>query len=274
MGITRKLIFPALILTLAVLPVFKKISAEKDSAFLSRDEILVVDNGFEFKIRALGNSSEEILKNSGIDLDEKDLVFPAKPEKGHKIVILRATPITLNILGKKEKTSTFKTTVKEVLGDEKIVLSQNELINYNLKEEVYPRMEIKIWKKTKPTPASTSKPSLEVKPKIIPKIVPKPQSKPAPKSRPKLEIQKTGEMQVGAASWYSHFPGNYCASLKFPRGAKLLVTNLSNGKSVIVIVNDRGPFISGRVIDLEKNAFSQIASLSQGTARVRVERIR
>jgi rare lipoprotein A len=62
--------------------------------------------------------------------------------------------------------------------------------------------------------------------------------------------------------------------LSFPIGSQLLVTNLANGKSVIVTVNDRGPFIGGRVIDLERSAFLQIGSLSGGVLRVKVERIR
>lgn len=49
------------------------------------------------------------------------------------------------------------------------------------------------------------------------------------------------------------------AHKKLPFGTKLKVTNTANGKSVIVIVNDRGPFGGGRDIDLSKKAFMQIA---------------
>jgi rare lipoprotein A len=51
-------------------------------------------------------------------------------------------------------------------------------------------------------------------------------------------------------------------------GTRLRVTNQSNGKSVIVTVTDRGPFIAGRELDLSYGAFSKIASPSQGVARV------
>jgi rare lipoprotein A len=50
------------------------------------------------------------------------------------------------------------------------------------------------------------------------------------------------------------------AHRKFPFGTKLKVTNETNGKWVIVEVNDRGPFIKGREIDLSKRAFMDIAS--------------
>ena len=53
-----------------------------------------------------------------------------------------------------------------------------------------------------------------------------------------------------------------------PMGTRLKVTNKANGKSVIVRVNDRGPYIAGRCLDLSKAAFSQIASTSQGVAQV------
>lgn len=53
-----------------------------------------------------------------------------------------------------------------------------------------------------------------------------------------------------------------------PFGTRLRVTNQNNGKSVIVRVNDRGPFYGGRILDLSTGAFSQIASTSRGVANV------
>ncbi len=52
------------------------------------------------------------------------------------------------------------------------------------------------------------------------------------------------------------------AHKKFPFGTKLRVTNESNGKSVIIEVTDRGPFVKGRELDLSKKAFFTIASSS------------
>ena len=56
-------------------------------------------------------------------------------------------------------------------------------------------------------------------------------------------------------------------------GSRVKVTNLSNNKSVIVTINDRGPFIRGRIIDLSKKAFSKIASVKQGVIDVTVEQL-
>ncbi|NDB57039.1 septal ring lytic transglycosylase RlpA family protein [bacterium] len=53
-----------------------------------------------------------------------------------------------------------------------------------------------------------------------------------------------------------------------PFGTKLIVTNQQNGKSVIVRVNDRGPYVGGRDLDLSYGAFSSIALPSQGVANI------
>lgn len=93
--------------------------------------------------------------------------------------------------------------------------------------------------------------------------------------------------QVGTASWYGkQFHGKKTAigeiydmhamtaahpTMELPSFAK--VTNLENGRSVIVRVNDRGPFLHGRIIDLSYAAAVKLGYQKQGTARVRVERI-
>ena len=53
-----------------------------------------------------------------------------------------------------------------------------------------------------------------------------------------------------------------------PFGTRLRVTNPRNGRSVIVRVNDRGPYVGGRTIDMSYGSFASIASPSQGVARV------
>ena len=60
-------------------------------------------------------------------------------------------------------------------------------------------------------------------------------------------------------------------TLPIPSYAK--VTNLANGKSVVVRINDRGPFHSSRVMDLSKAAAGKLGFINQGTANVRVEQV-
>jgi rare lipoprotein A len=56
-----------------------------------------------------------------------------------------------------------------------------------------------------------------------------------------------------------------------PFGTRIEVTNLNNGKSTVVRVNDRGPHVRGRIIDLSRNAANSIGMLSDGVTRVQIK---
>ena len=56
-----------------------------------------------------------------------------------------------------------------------------------------------------------------------------------------------------------------------PFGTKVIVTNINNGKTVTVKINDRGPFVKGRIIDLTRAAFSKIENVDKGIVKVRIE---
>ena len=90
--------------------------------------------------------------------------------------------------------------------------------------------------------------------------------------------------QCGKASWYALHsrtasgemmnPSAMTAahrSLKF--GTKVRVTNKRNGKSVIVRINDRGPFIKGRIIDLSKGAAKQLGFISSGHTNICIAKV-
>lgn len=94
-----------------------------------------------------------------------------------------------------------------------------------------------------------------------------------------------GFMEEGIASWYGPgFHGKSTASGEkynqyemtaahkiLPLGTNVRVTHLGNGKSIIVRVNDRGPFVGDRIIDLSREAANRLALVGSGTARVRVQ---
>ena len=94
-------------------------------------------------------------------------------------------------------------------------------------------------------------------------------------------------VQVGYASWYGKkFQGRPTASGEIynmyaytaahrtlPLGTYVRVTNLSNGKSVVVKINDRGPFVKGRIIDLSYAAAKKIGMVKKGVQKVRIEAI-
>ncbi len=56
-----------------------------------------------------------------------------------------------------------------------------------------------------------------------------------------------------------------------PFGTRVRVKHLSSGRSVDVVINDRGPYVAGRIIDLSKAAAGQIGMTGQGVARVSME---
>ena len=100
-------------------------------------------------------------------------------------------------------------------------------------------------------------------------------------------MSSKGFAQVGLASWYgtrfherntsSREPYNMfamtAAHKTLPLPTYLTVTNLENGRRVIVRVNDRGPFYSNRIIDLSYTAAKKLGIYPKGTARVKIEAI-
>ena len=97
---------------------------------------------------------------------------------------------------------------------------------------------------------------------------------PTPERRSRGTRIVIGRTLEGAASWYRYRGGDFAASTIFPRGTFLRITNLLNGRTVIVRVNDYGPTAPGRVIDLDAVAFGKLAPLSVGLIPTRVEEFR
>lgn len=93
------------------------------------------------------------------------------------------------------------------------------------------------------------------------------------------------QIQTGKASFYADkFEGRPTASgekykhrkltaahKSLPFGTKVKVTNVANSQSVEVTINDRGPYVDGRIIDLSKSAAEKLGFISQGLAEVQVE---
>lgn len=79
--------------------------------------------------------------------------------------------------------------------------------------------------------------------------------------------------QLGIASYYQnpHYRGLIAAHRSLPFGTRVRVSNLDNGRSAIVKIVDRGPFIRGRIIDVSPAAASVLGFRSAGLAHVRIE---
>ncbi len=82
-------------------------------------------------------------------------------------------------------------------------------------------------------------------------------------------------MESGIASYYQnpHYSGLIAAHKTLPFGTRVKVFNLDNGRSTIVRIVDRGPFIRGRIIDVSPAAASALGFRQAGLAHVRLERI-
>lgn len=88
--------------------------------------------------------------------------------------------------------------------------------------------------------------------------------------------------ETGIASWYEsghttangekYIPnGISCAHKSLAFNSRVRVTNQNTGQSIICRINDRGPFIRGRIIDLSRGAARQLGMIGSGTAQVTVE---
>lgn len=77
--------------------------------------------------------------------------------------------------------------------------------------------------------------------------------------------------QEGGASYHDYSDPRTCAHRSLPKGTALRVTNLADGKRTTCVVNDRGPYVEGRIIDLSTAAFGEIANVSDGVIRVAIE---
>lgn len=105
-------------------------------------------------------------------------------------------------------------------------------------------------------------------------------------AQPTTAVPKKGG-ELGIASWYG--PGFYgnktangeiftardmtAAHKSLPFDTMVKVHDLDTGKSVVVRINDRGPFVAGRIIDLSEKAAEVLGSKHKGLARVRLERL-
>jgi len=286
---------------------FGKRSFDQNKAFA----VEISDNGMIFEASADKETVGEFLAEENIPLGEKDYIFPAPEAKifpGSRVTIRRALPVAIAVDGQKINLDTLGTTVQDAINEADITLShadkiapdKNTLLKPNLDivvtrinfeeitvEEDIPFQTVEkedntvLWRK-KETKQKGEKGIREKYYKITytngketnrallgSKITKQPVSQ--------IEVVGTkiivGKTQTGAATWYVFGDDLTCASLDFAKGKYLRVTNRANGKSVIVQVNDSGPYGKGRIIDLNKKAFQKIGDIGAGVINVKVEEI-
>jgi len=272
-------------------------------------EITIIDNGLYFKIKTKKTLVSEILLELGLSLNREDRIYPSLIEEATaRIIIERATPITILADSEKKEINTFSKTVTQVLAETATGLNPDDEINYHPPDPLFTNMEIIItrvkfgilettvsipfktinkkdntlnWGTTKIAQAGkkgVKQQTYEIIYRDIKesqRILQKEEILEEAEDKIILEGTKVvvGKAYQGIASFYRYGDKLTCAATKWAKGATLRVTNLANNKQVIVTVNDYGPFVPGRIIDLNIPAFEKIAPLGAGLAKVKVEEI-
>lgn len=272
--------------------------------------IALIEDGRYFDITdSKAKTVGDFLEEQKISLDDRDYVIPSRDLKifsGSKIIIERAKKITINVDGEKVENYTLLNNVEDVLWENKISLGEDdfatpalnypvrngdkiEVIRVDIKEEIIEKYipyqteeneDGKLgWRVRKVTQKGekgikeiiykvVSYNGKEISRKIINENIIK---DPIKEIVTQGTYVKVGKTHTGMASWYSYTGTMSAANPWLPMGSYVRVTNKDNGKSVIVRINDRGPFGNGRIIDLDKVAFAKIANLGQGVAEVKME---
>ena len=274
-------------------------------------EVTLVDNGLTYETATSAGTVGDFITEQKINLGDHDAVYPGKDQKlfsGSKIIIQRAKKITVTEGGSTRDYYTFQNTVEQALWENKVPLGSDD---FTVPARTTPVAEgekiavthVQISEETKnvPIPFNTvtnqdnnlgwrikkitqaGVPGVnEIEYKVVTydgKEISRTVLQTTKVQDPVSQVVtqgtyvKVGKTYSGAASWYS-FTGTLAAANPWlPMGSYARVTNMDNGKSVIVVINDRGPFGNGRIIDLDKVAFEQIANIGAGVANVKVEAI-
>jgi len=281
-------------------------------AFASSEKLVSInDNGLYFKIRSSADTIENILQEKNIQISDYDQVIPAISAPvfpGSNIEIRRAVKIKIEADGKASESYTIQNNLLAAVLESGIRLSpldkidpdKDSLPQNNLKvivtrinieeKKVEEDIDFKTitksdskmgWREEKVEQPGekgirevlykiTYKNGKETTRVALSRSITK---EPLPKIITKGTYVKLGKTHTGLGTWYAFKGGLFAASPWLPMGSYARVTNKANGKSVIVQINDRGPFGENRIIDLDKVAFAKIASLGAGVIDTKVEEV-
>jgi uncharacterized protein YabE (DUF348 family) len=289
----------------------KKVIASELQNFITEEvKIVISDNGLNFETISKAKNVGDLLDEKKIVLHSNDIVYPDKNEKihaGSHVIILRAKNISIKENGKTAQRYTFANTVEQAIWEDKNidfgqddvslpertmplkdgmtiavthVLIKEEIKNLDIAFKTVTNEDDELGWRIKKTTQKGEVGTKEVKYKVVfndgkeisRKILESNVVKdPVEEIVTQGTFVKVGKVHTGAASWYA-YTGELCAANPWlPMGSYVRVTNRDNGKSVIVKINDRGPFGNGRIIDLDKVAFGKIASLGAGVANIKME---
>jgi uncharacterized protein YabE (DUF348 family) len=285
---------------------------EPDTFVGTKKSVTVDDNGLTFSFRDVSEDTVgEFLRTRHLALREKESVFPgeeARLSTGMTLFITRTHEISVQADGTKKAYAVLATSVGEALAEAGVTLDEDDIVKpareamanrgteiivtrVDIREEVVEKAlpfekktnedDTLSWRKTVVTQKGekgmdhlvyrvSSHDGKEVNRKLIRTERVK---DPVPEIVTQGTYVKLGKSHSGAASWYAWTGTMAAANPWLPKGSYVKVTNMENGKSVIVVINDRGPFVPGRIIDLDKVAFAKIASVGAGVINVKMEEI-
>lgn len=274
--------------------------------------VLVLDGGFGIPLVGVrGKTVGEVFVEAGIEVSSRDLVFPERETRifsGMKIHLVRSHEFRVSIDGGERVFWSEASSIEEAILWEGIHLDGDDIvkparmtrpsfqtrvsvIRVEIREEAKEAgipFETKVvedaslsWRKKVTTQKGEKgirttvyrvayHDNKEVNRRVLRTEVTK---NPVPEAVTQGTLVQVGKSHRGAASWYAYTGTMAAANPWLPKGSYVRVTNTDNGKSVIVVINDRGPFAPGRIIDLDKVAFMKIASLGAGVINVKMEEI-
>jgi len=273
--------------------------------------VRITDNGLDFTVQTSSATVKDVLSENHISIGSHDKITPDAATSitpGLNIEITRASKIRIEADGKTIEAYTLQKSIGKVLAENDLTLgrldkttpekntpiSDNLFITVtriNIEEVVIPedidfktitKLDAKMGWQEKKTEQKGEDGTMEVKYRITYRngkevsrvVLEKSKTKdPTPEIITQGTYVKLGDKHTGLGTWYAFQGGMYAASPWLPIGSFAKVTNAANGKSVIVKINDRGPFGKNRIIDLDKIAFQKIASLGTGVINLKVEEV-
>lgn len=285
---------------------------EKESEEIVEKNITIDDDGLIFRVNTQKETVSQVLLEKEIGIGGHDELFPVGDQKLHgqmTIIIRRGKEITIHEGGKTKQVYTTCKNIEQAIWEQgDISLGEDDFTKPSRQTVIKNGMDISVthvqikeetkqepidfktvtkeddelsWR-TKKVTQKGEKGVREILYKVVyydgKEISRKALSKNVTKEPVNEEVTqgtyvKVGKSHTGAASWYA-YTGQLCAANPWlPLGSYVKVTNRANGKSVIVKINDRGPFGAGRIIDLDKVAFAKIADLGSGVVDVKMEEI-
>jgi len=274
--------------------------------------ISINDNGLFFATTASAKTVNDFLKETNLKLNEYDEIIPTENSTvypGMQVNIRRATKIRVSVDGQTKNFFTLTKTVGNAIIDSRISLGEDDLVNpkqsvllqndlqisitrVDIKEEtlqkpidfkIIPEEDDSLGWRIKKIKQKGEKGIKEIRYKVVShddkensrKVL---EENIIQKPTPEIIVQgtyiKLGKAAKGDASYYASGWGELNASRSIPRGGFAKVTNLDNGKSVVVKINDYGPRSPALIIDLSYASFSKIGDLGQGILHnIKVEQV-